>query len=154
GPHSPDSIADRILKVARTEQADTIVVMAGVNDLWTKPADSLRGTIASTDLLARGFGADVFFVTVPPLPIASPLKRAEAERRRLNDSLLADFPGRAIDCEANLVDGAGHLRSEFAMASDDLHLNNAGEQALADCIAASPLLEGRLPGLRPVQTNR
>lgn len=142
--YTGETAGERVERLITQAEVELIVIMIGVNDLYVATAEEVLPVVDDVDTRARARGVEIVYVTIPPLPSRSPLLAVEDQRQAMNDNLLATFPGRVVDCSAAMTDD-GFLPDHFAMAPDDLHLNDAGEQALADCIAASPILAGRLP---------
>ena len=142
GSISLESVGSRMLSIAGAEQADKIVVMAGVNDLRSASLASITAAVHDVDRLADAQDVEVVFVTVPPFPPSASIRQQEAKRRSLNQFLRSQYPERTVDCEDDLSSGAGVLPVAYAMASDDLHLNDAGLAVLADCIRHDPHFNG------------
>lgn len=142
GTVSLESIGSRMLSIASADQADMIVVMAGVNDLRRAPLATMTTAVEDVDRLADAQHVEVVFVTIPPFPPNATIRSYEAKRRAFNEFLVSQYPERTIDCESDLSSTAGVLPVSYAMAADDLHLNDAGLAVLADCIRSHAHFNG------------
>jgi len=138
GPHSSQTIAQRAQALAAANTVKRFIVMAGVNDLGAgrTVTEMLAGVTALQTAAAR-VGAVVTYVGVVPFPAQSYVAYRNADRLAFNRALAARYGANFVDCSASMADAAGWMLSKYSLSPSDLHLNSAGEQALASCIAAA-----------------
>ena len=137
GPHSGMTVVEKAASLSRTNRVTEFVVMAGINDLSAKRtlAEMLIGA-DQLSAVAAAAGATITWVGVVPVPQASYIADREPQRRAFNAALAERFSERFVDCSGSLSTDSGWLRSDYSLSPSNLHLNSAGEQALADCIVA------------------
>lgn len=137
GTHTGRTVPQRAADLARTNTIRRYIVMAGINDLSAQRtvAQMLSGATLLADQ-ARSAGATVLWVGVVPVPKLAPIANREADRRAFNAALAQRYGASFVDCSSKLADAAGWLRTDYSLSPSNLHLNNAGEQVLANCISA------------------
>jgi hypothetical protein len=81
-------------------------------------------------------GVPIRVLAITPLARHGSLVRLEPAREEFNAWLAKTFPAIVIDCNASLAASDGLLQPAFT-ADLLLHLTDAGELTLADCIAAN-----------------
>jgi len=137
GTYTQQTILERATALAQVNTVREFVVMAGINDLTggRSVADMLTA-VGQFSSYATSIGAKVTWVGVVPLPRAATISNREADRRSFNSGLAQRFGGNYVDCSSSMADTDGFLRSGYSLSPIDLHLNDAGEQALAGCITA------------------
>lgn len=134
----PDTINADIVKHGAPK---TLTIMGGTNDFhwWqTRPGDDLAGlesVVTSLDANLTAQGIRVIWVTPPPFNVAESgfPATAVADRVTYNAWLIAQFPGRVADCGTQLEQGTGSLPPGLE-AGDGIHLNEDGQQIVADCL--------------------
>lgn len=138
GSYSLRSVPQRASDLTAVNVVDEFIVMAGINDLTggRTVAEMLAG-VDQLSFIAAAEGADVLWVGVVPLPQAATISNREADRLAFNAALASRFPGRYVDCSPSMSTTGGWLQPGYSLGPLDLHLNSAGEQALADCVAAA-----------------
>lgn len=137
GPHSGMTVPQKAATLASGHHVAEFVVMAGINDLSAKRtlAEMLIGADQLSAVAATA-GATITWVGVVPVPQASYIADREPQRRAFNAALAERFGERFVDCSGSMSTSAGWLRPDYSLSPSNLHLNSAGEQALADCIVA------------------
>jgi lysophospholipase L1-like esterase len=109
-----------------------IVLEAGLNDLagGTTPAD----LEASYTKLIASAGVPVRVMTLPPYVKSGPWASLQPQRQAVNAWIRANVPD--VDCAPALETADGWLNPAYSI--DGLvHLNAAGEAALATCVMAN-----------------
>jgi hypothetical protein len=120
-----------------TQQPSLVVLEAGINDLafGAQTATMLESTISN---FVKSVSVPIRIVAITPMNANSPQLWVEPGREQYNTWLKATYPKLAIDCSSALAGGDGYLRPDYALSGDTLlHLNQAGEDALANCIGAA-----------------
>lgn len=112
-----------------------VVVQGGVNDLQTKTVGEIEDGMQAFNTIALANGQSVKFVKIIPSRVDSYVQPYDGKRQQINADLDALFPGQVIDCNPGL-DADNDFKLDPWFALDSIHLNGAGEQALADCIAS------------------
>lgn len=134
--YTHETIGQRATAISSTHPVTEFIVMAGINDLTG--GRSVPSMLDAVDVFADQAAAratNVTWVGVVPLPHAATIANREADRKTFNASLAQRFPGHYVDCSATMSDANGWLKSSYSLDPLNLHLNSAGEQALADCIS-------------------
>lgn len=135
--YTSQTVGQRAAAITRVENVKEFVVMAGINDLTggRSVAQMLTAVTAfAADAAAKGI--KVTWVGVVPLPQGATIANREADRKAFNAALASRYGSRFVDCSPRMSNAAGFLTPGLSLGPLDLHLNNAGEQALADCITA------------------
>ena len=137
GPHSGLTVPQKAQQIVDQHGAVDFVVMAGVNDLGAgrTVTEMLQG-VANLEVTAANAGVEVVYVGIVPITQGSYVAPRDGDRIAFNKALATQFPGRYVDCSASMSIGQW-LNPAFALGAANLHLNAAGEQALAGCIAPS-----------------
>ena len=104
---------------------------AGLVDIAA--GDTAAQVEATYQRVSAGAGVPVRFIVITPFTEFGRLAQFDPVRQQVNTWLRASG---AIDCDPVLADAHGWLRPEFD-ADRQVHLNNAGEQALAACVMAA-----------------
>lgn len=137
GTYTNQTIGQRAVALSGTNTVREYIVMAGINDLTGgKSVTQMLSGVTALANHAASIGATVTWVGVVPLPQAATISNREADRRAFNAALAQRYPGRYVDCSSRMADANGWLRTSYSLSPTNLHLNGAGEQALADCINA------------------
>jgi len=111
--------------------------MAGVNDLGAgRSVAEMLGGVAALETVATAAGVSVLYVGIVPITRGAYVAPRDGDRIAFNQALATQFAGRYVDCSASMTIGQW-LNPAFALGAANLHLNAAGEQALAGCIAPS-----------------
>lgn len=132
------TVPQRAHELTAVNTVSRFVVMAGVNDL--KPGRTvaqMMGGVDQLEAIAAAEGATVVYVGIVPVPQAATIANRNATRVAFNQALAQRFGGRYVSCDAALSTAGGWLRPSMSLGPTDLHLNDAGEQALANCVAAA-----------------
>jgi|JI10StandDraft_1071094.scaffolds.fasta_scaffold613476_2 lysophospholipase L1-like esterase len=137
GSYTGQTVVQRAAAIGAQSSVTEYVVMAGINDLTggRSVTQMLAGVTEFADY-AAAVGAKVTWVGVVPLPQTATISNREADRRAFNTALAQRYGTRYVDCSPQMSNAAGYLTPGLSLGPLDLHLNNAGEQALADCINA------------------
>ena len=137
GTYTAQTVGQRAAAIGAQSSVTEYVVMAGINDLTggRSVTQMLAGVTEFADY-AAAVGAKVTWVGVVPLPQTATISNREADRRAFNTALAQRYGTRYVDCSPQMSNAAGYLTPGLSLGPLDLHLNNAGEQALADCINA------------------
>ena len=137
GSYTGQTVVQRAAAIGAQSSVTEYVVMAGINDLTggRSVTQMLAGVTEFADY-AAAVGAKVTWVGVVPLPQTATISNREADRRAFNTALAQRYGTRYLDCSPRMSNAAGYLTPGLSLGPLDLHLNNAGEQALADCINA------------------
>ncbi len=113
------------------EKPELIVFEAGLVDI------AAGATAAQVEAIyqrvAAGAGVPVRFIVITPFAEFGRLAQFDPVRQQVNAWLRASG---AIDCDPVLADANGWLRPELDV-DGQVHLTNAGEQALAACVMAA-----------------
>ncbi len=135
--NTKQTITQRAAAVIGSSPVREFIVMAGINDLTggRTLAQMLAGASEFADL-AAAHGITVTWVGLVPFPETATISNRQADRNAFNAALAARYGNRFLDCSPRMSNASGFLTPGLSLSPLDLHLNNAGEQALADCINA------------------
>ncbi len=114
-----------------------VVVVGGTNDFRVKvTADSVQATVQQLAIWLTTHSCETLWVTTVPTPNATwNAERSEWNRRLISGEVnLAN--GFVADC-STLEGEDGLTAPEYVLKGDSLHLNQAGQYALEDCITQS-----------------
>ena len=137
GSYTGQTILQRAVALHGRGPIREYVVMAGINDLTGgRSVTQMLAGVTEFANYATAIGAKVTWVGVVPLPQTATISNREADRRAFNTALAQRYGTRYLDCSPRMSNAAGYLTPGLSLGPLDLHLNNAGEQALADCINA------------------
>lgn len=138
GTNSLLTIAQRAQALTSANTVTRFVVMAGINDLkTTRTTAQILAGVDQLEAVAAAEGASVLYVGVVPVPQGATIAARNADRLAFNAALAQRFGARYLSCDAAMSTSSGWLQPSMSLGPLDLHLNDAGEQALADCIAAA-----------------
>ena len=137
GTYTAQTVGQRAAAIGAHSSVTEFVVMAGINDLTGgRSVTQMLAGVTEFANYATAIGAKVTWVGVVPLPQTATIANREADRRAFNTALAQRYGTRYLDCSPRMSNAAGYLTPGLSLGPLDLHLNNAGEQALADCINA------------------
>jgi lysophospholipase L1-like esterase len=150
GPSALDRAGDDVLAVPG---ATAVILLAGINDLGMPPNDDPVDIIDGYErLIARfqGAGLRVLHGTVTPAGGSTVYGTAEVDTRRaeINEWIRTESPADAVvDFDAVVRDPADASRLAPELdGGDRLHLNGAGNEALAGAVPLEQLETCAPPG--------
>lgn len=137
GTYTNRSFAEELLYENSAVPGSTkAIVQGGINDLQSKTVAEIEAGMNLLKSNADSIGFAVYFVKIIPSRADSYVQPYEAKRNQINSDMVSLFPGKVIDCNS-VLDLNNDSKLDPAFALDPIHLNSAGEQALASCIATN-----------------
>lgn len=138
GPISGLTVPERARALTEANEVTRFVAMVGINDLSRgRTVAQMMAGVDELEAVAAAAGATVVYVGVVPVPRAATIANRNATRVAFNQALADRFGTRYLNCDAAMSTPTGWLRPTMSLGPTDLHLNDAGEQALADCVSAA-----------------
>jgi lysophospholipase L1-like esterase len=117
-----------------TPEPDKVVFLGGANDIANAHLSlaAMQEDIQELVALFDTHGIDYRLVSMAPIPQGADWAWGNNQRVNFNNWMAATYPSKFINCDDDLRSGTW-LDPAYAKG-DRVHLNNAGELVLANCI--------------------